>query len=73
MLEQQREPSDNESAKSHASSLLRPRPMRLERPPFSTLDLPHLLSGFRGVYIVNAVVAFLFVVQWPLEHSLADL
>ena len=40
-------------------------PMPLERPPALTIDLPDLLSGFRGVYLVNAVVAFLFAASAP--------
>jgi len=39
--------------------------MPLERPPALTLDLPHLLSGFRGVYIVNAVAGILFTASGP--------
>ncbi|GKX34678.1 MAG: benzoate transporter [Rhizobiaceae bacterium MnEN-MB40S] len=39
--------------------------MRLERPPFLTLDLPGLLAGVRGGNIVNAVVAFLFAASAP--------
>ena len=39
--------------------------MPLERPTSLNLDLPHLLSGFRGVYIVNAVVAFIFAASAP--------
>lgn len=39
--------------------------MRLERPPSLTVDLPHLLSGFRGIYVVNALVAFLFAASAP--------
>jgi hypothetical protein len=41
------------------------RPMPLERPPAFTFDLPGLLSGFRGVYLVNAVVGFLFAASAP--------
>jgi benzoate membrane transport protein len=41
------------------------RPMPLERPPILTFDFRHLLSGFRGVYIVNAVVAFVFAASAP--------
>ena len=39
--------------------------MPLERPTTLTFDLPDLLSGFRGVYLVNAVVAFLFAASAP--------
>ncbi len=39
--------------------------MPLERPSALTFDLPELLSGFRGVYLVNAVVAFLFAASAP--------
>ena len=39
--------------------------MPLERPSSLTFDLPDLLSGFRGVYLVNAVVAFLFAASAP--------
>ena len=41
------------------------RPMPLERPANLTFDLADLLSGFRGVYLVNAVVAFLFAASAP--------
>ena len=34
--------------------------MPLERPAALTFDLRDLVGGFRGVYLVNAVVAFLF-------------
>jgi benzoate membrane transport protein len=39
--------------------------MPLERPSILTFDLPNLLSGFRGVYLVNAIVAFLFAASAP--------
>ena len=39
--------------------------MPLERPSALTFDLADLLSGFRGVYLVNAVVAFLFAASAP--------
>jgi benzoate membrane transport protein len=39
--------------------------MPLERPSAWTFDLADLLSGFRGVYLVNAVVAFLFAASAP--------
>ena len=39
--------------------------MPLERPSALKFDLPDLLSGFRGVYLVNAVVAFLFAASAP--------
>ncbi len=45
--------------------------MRLERPPFLTLDLPGLLGGVRGGNIVNAVVAFLFAASAPVAIILA--
>src|SRR5512139_1616894 len=41
------------------------RPMPLERPSALTFDLPDLLSGFGGAYLVNAVVAFLFAASAP--------
>jgi benzoate membrane transport protein len=37
----------------------------LERPPLSNFDAPHLLGAFRGVYLVNAIVAFLFAITAP--------
>ena len=39
--------------------------MPLERPSALTFDFPDLLRGFRGVYLVNAVVAFLFAASAP--------
>ena len=39
--------------------------MPLERPSALTFDLPDLLSGFRGTYLVNAAVAFLFAASAP--------
>jgi benzoate membrane transport protein len=39
--------------------------MTLERPPSFTFDRAHLLSGFGGVYLANAVVAFLFSASAP--------
>jgi benzoate membrane transport protein len=39
--------------------------MPLERPSELTFDLPDLLSGFRGAYIVNAVVSILFAASAP--------
>ena len=39
--------------------------MLLERPPVLRLDLLDLVSGFRGVYVVNAVVAILFTASAP--------
>jgi benzoate membrane transport protein len=39
--------------------------MTLERPPAFKFDLTHLLSGFGGIYLVNAVAAFLFAASAP--------
>lgn len=39
--------------------------MTLERPAASAVDLRHLLGGFRGVYVVNAVVGFIFAASAP--------
>lgn len=39
--------------------------MTLERPPALSLNLRHLFSGFSGIYLVNAVVAFLFAASAP--------
>lgn len=39
--------------------------MPLERPAALTFDLRDLVGGFRGVYLVNAVVAFLFAASAP--------
>ncbi len=39
--------------------------MTLERPASFKLDLAHLLGGFRGLYLVNAVVGFLFAASAP--------
>jgi benzoate membrane transport protein len=39
--------------------------MTLERPPTFRFDPVHLLGGFRGIYLVNAVVAFLFAASAP--------
>jgi benzoate membrane transport protein len=39
--------------------------MPLERPSVLTVDSRDLFSGFRGVYLVNAVVAFLFAASAP--------
>jgi benzoate membrane transport protein len=39
--------------------------MTLERPPSLKFDRAHLLSGFGGVYLANAVVAFLFSASAP--------
>ncbi len=41
------------------------RAMPLEWPADPKFDLSHLLGGFRGVYLVNAVVAFLFAASAP--------
>jgi len=37
----------------------------LERPEIAKFDLSHLLGGFGGIYLVNAVVAFLFAASAP--------
>ena len=37
----------------------------LEPPRPSKFDAPHLLGAFRGVYLVNAIVAFLFAITGP--------
>ena len=39
--------------------------MTLERPAPLKFDLLHLLSGFGGVYLVNAIVGFLFAASAP--------
>ncbi len=39
--------------------------MPLERPSALTFSFSDLLSGIRGVYLVNAIVAFLFVASAP--------
>jgi benzoate membrane transport protein len=39
--------------------------MTIERPAALKFDLRHLLSGFGGIYLVNAVVAFLFAASAP--------
>lgn len=39
--------------------------MTIERPPALAFDRAHLLSGFGGIYLVNAVVAFLFSASAP--------
>ena len=39
--------------------------MTLERPAAFKFDLRHLLSGFRGIYLVNAVVGFIFAASAP--------
>jgi benzoate membrane transport protein len=39
--------------------------MTLERPALLKFDLRHLLGGFRGVYLVNAVVGFIFAASAP--------
>jgi benzoate membrane transport protein len=39
--------------------------MALERPPGFALDFTRLRAGFGGVYLVNAVVAFLFAASAP--------
>jgi benzoate membrane transport protein len=40
--------------------------MTLERPPAFKFDLSHLVSGFGGIYLVNAVVAFIFAASAPI-------
>ena len=39
--------------------------MTLERPALLKFDMLHLLRGFGGIYLVNAVVAFLFAASAP--------
>jgi benzoate membrane transport protein len=39
--------------------------MPLERPSVPTFDLRELLGSFRGIYLVNAVVGFLFAASAP--------
>jgi len=39
--------------------------MPLERPPDFSFDLHHLAGGFGGIYLANAVVAFLFSASAP--------
>ena len=39
--------------------------MPLERPPAFQFDLSQLLSGFGGIYLVNAIVGFLFAASAP--------
>ena len=39
--------------------------MTLERPPSFTFDRARLLSGFGGIYLANAIVAFLFSASAP--------
>ncbi len=43
----------------------------LEPPRPSGLDASHLLGAFRGIYLVNAVVAFLFAATAPVSIVLA--
>jgi benzoate membrane transport protein len=45
--------------------------MTLERPPSFKFDPAHLLSGFGGVYLANAIVAFLFSASAPVAIILA--
>jgi len=45
--------------------------MSLERPSTITFSLSHLLSGVRGVTIVNAIVAFLFAASAPVAIILS--
>jgi hypothetical protein len=45
--------------------------MTLERPPRLRFDRAHLLSGFGGVYLANAIVAFLFSASAPVAIILA--
>jgi benzoate membrane transport protein len=44
--------------------------MTLERPPAFKFDLSHLVSGFGGIYLVNAVVAFIFAASAPIANIL---
>ena len=39
--------------------------MILESPPPFKFDIHHLLSAFKGFYLVNAIVAFLFAITGP--------
>jgi len=39
--------------------------MTLERPPSFQFDWAHLFSGFGGIYLANAIVAFLFSASAP--------
>ncbi|WP_422001015.1 benzoate/H(+) symporter BenE family transporter [Reyranella sp.] len=39
--------------------------MSLERPAAFAVDLRHLLGSFRGVYVVNAIVGFIFAASAP--------
>lgn len=45
--------------------------MTLERPTLLKFDILHLLSGFRGIYLVNAVVAFMFTASAPVAIILS--
>jgi len=45
--------------------------MTIERPPSFKFDPAHLLSGFGGVYLANAIVAFLFSASAPVAIILA--
>jgi benzoate membrane transport protein len=45
--------------------------MTLERPPTFKFDPVHLLGGFGGVYLANAIVAFLFSASAPVAIILA--
>jgi benzoate membrane transport protein len=40
--------------------------MTLERPDILKFDLAHLLSGFTGIYAVNAFIAFIFAASAPI-------
>ncbi|MDP2621065.1 MAG: benzoate/H(+) symporter BenE family transporter [Hyphomicrobiales bacterium] len=40
--------------------------MTLERPDSPKFDLSQLLSGFGGIYLVNAVIAFIFAASAPI-------
>lgn len=40
--------------------------MTLERPDTLKFDLAHLLSGFTGIYAVNAFIAFIFAASAPI-------
>lgn len=45
--------------------------MTLERPAALNFDILHLLKGFGGIYLVNAVVAFIFAASAPVAIILA--
>src|SRR5258707_3640879 len=56
---------------SFGNGALAHRAMTLERPPSFKFDPAHLLGGFGGVYLANAIVAFLFSPSPPLAIILA--